>query len=359
MEQRSGSSTPSWWSHKGIVIVTINYRLDVLGFLRYPKFNISGNYGLGDQQTALQWIRKYIEHFGGDTNKVTVMGHSAGASSVNYHMYSNKSAELFHQAILLSGNFLMPHAFVYEPEKYADYYFRQLGISTRDQLIDRDFKDYFFLNDTSRTLGTVFASMQFPCFLPTIDGVFVTDSPHQLILQNASNSGIPMLVGTTSNEFLFLLNYVKGYFSWDVNFPNRNNESLLAQIEGFIQSQAELQVQSGFVSDKEEFFRNLANYANMVYPVDDFIERTITGNQTSSIYRYRFDFDGKFAWYKNEFYRSKINTSHSGAMHGDDLGYIFTPYNVEEALEHQEDYVNEWRIHRRMTTSVSNFVKHG
>ncbi|XP_001647975.3 cholinesterase 2 [Aedes aegypti] len=342
-----------------IVIVTINYRLDVLGFLRYPKFNITGNYGLLDQRTALQWVRQYINCFGGDPNRITLMGHSAGASSINYHMYSDQSAGLFHQAILQSGTFLMPHAFIYEPEKYAEFYFTQMGVSTRDQLLDRDFRDYFFLNDTSRMLGTVFASMQFPCFLPAADGLSISESPHQLILQNMSRSDIPLLVGTTSTEFLLLLDYVKDYFSWDENFPNRDNKTVLEYVEGVIHAMAAYAKETGLVTEKEQFFRDLANYANMIFPADNFVEKMLASERKSPIYRYRFGFEGKFGWYKNEFYRTRMNTSRPGVVHGDDLGYIFTPYNVREALEQPENYRKEWYVHRMLAKAIACFVKHG
>nr|XP_019565427.2 acetylcholinesterase-like [Aedes albopictus] len=343
----------------GITIATINYRLDVLGFLRYPEFNISGNYGLHDQHTALQWIQKYIDRFGGDPNRVTLMGHSAGASSINYHMYSDQSAGLFQQAILLSGTFLMPNAFIYEPKKYAEYYFLHLGVSTRGQLINRDFRELFFLNDTSRMLGTVFATMQFPCFLPAADGQFISDSPHRLITQNAARSDIPLLVGTTADEFMLLLDYAKDYFSWDENFPNRDDKSLLEYVDGVIRAMAEHMAEAGLVDDKTQFFRDLANYANMVFPVDNYASKVLTPNRKSPIYRYRFDFDGRFAWYKNEFYRNRLNSSRPGIIHGDDLGYIFSPYNLRDALKQPESYREEWSVHRMLVGAVANFVKNG
>ncbi|XP_065089695.1 juvenile hormone esterase-like [Ochlerotatus camptorhynchus] len=340
-----------------IAVVSINYRLDVLGFLRYPRFNITGNYGLLDQLTALRWIHKNIQEFGGDPNRITLMGHSAGATSINYHMYSTHSKGLFQQAILSSGTFLMPHAYSYDPEKYADYYFGLLGISTREQLLNRSLGDFFILNDTTRLLGTVFASMQFPCFIPTADGTFITDAPHRLILEKPISNDIPLLVGTTSTEFELLLDYVKGYFSWDLNFPNRNNEALLSYIDTEIKVMAKHLKETGLVTEQSEFFRQLANYANMDFPVQNFIEQI--SERTAPIFRYRFEFDGKFGWYKNVLYRGRLNVSPPGVVHGDDLGYIFTPYNVQEALRHPEEYRSEWNVHRGMVRSISSFIKFG
>ena len=92
-----------------VVVVTINYRLGVLGYLAAPALDaenprhVSGNYGLQDQQAALVWVRRNIEEFGGDPDNVTIFGESAGAASVLYQIVSPGAAGLFHRAISESG----------------------------------------------------------------------------------------------------------------------------------------------------------------------------------------------------------------------------------------------------------------
>jgi para-nitrobenzyl esterase len=94
---------------KGIVVVTVNYRLGVFGFLAHPELSaesshgVSGNYGILDQLAALQWIKKNIAAFGGDPSRVTIAGQSAGASSVNALIMAPQAAGLFHGAITESG----------------------------------------------------------------------------------------------------------------------------------------------------------------------------------------------------------------------------------------------------------------
>lgn len=96
----------------GLIVVSINYRLGPLGF--FPPFagdeNISGNAGVQDQQTALKWVRDNIGAFGGDPNKVTLMGESAGSVSTSLHMVSPGSRGLFNRVIQQSGNMLTPWA---------------------------------------------------------------------------------------------------------------------------------------------------------------------------------------------------------------------------------------------------------
>ena len=94
----------------GVVVVTINYRLGVLGFLAAPALDaenaqhVSGNYGLQDQQEALRWVRRNIASFGGDPDNVTIFGESAGGISVLYQMVSPGAAGLFQRAIVESSD---------------------------------------------------------------------------------------------------------------------------------------------------------------------------------------------------------------------------------------------------------------
>ena len=92
---------------KGVVLVTINYRLGAFGYLAHPALTeeagTSGNYGLLDQVSALSWVRENIAVFGGDPNNVTVFGESAGAQSVTELMASPLSEGLFNKVILQSG----------------------------------------------------------------------------------------------------------------------------------------------------------------------------------------------------------------------------------------------------------------
>ena len=96
-------------ARKGVVVVTINYRLGPLGFLAHPLLSrespkgVSGNYGFLDQVAALKWVQRNIAAFGGDPTCVTIFGESAGAVSVCRHMVSPLSKGLFHRAIAQSG----------------------------------------------------------------------------------------------------------------------------------------------------------------------------------------------------------------------------------------------------------------
>ena len=96
-----------WLTTRGdIIVVTINYRLGALGFLAHPALGPGGdvgNYGLADQQAALRWVQENIAGFGGDPDKVTIAGESAGGMSVCDHLVAPGSEGLFSAAIIQSA----------------------------------------------------------------------------------------------------------------------------------------------------------------------------------------------------------------------------------------------------------------
>lgn len=104
-EEMDGES----WADKGVILVTINYRLGIFGFLAHPELSAtspdgtSGVYGLLDQTAALEWVKRNITAFGGDPDNITVMGQSAGAGSVMALVASPKARTLMSKAIIQSG----------------------------------------------------------------------------------------------------------------------------------------------------------------------------------------------------------------------------------------------------------------
>ncbi|XP_063701626.1 esterase B1-like [Culicoides brevitarsis] len=120
----SGSSQvygPDYLVERDVVVVTVNYRLNIFGFLslRDPKVGVPGNAGLKDQTMALRWIKENVACFGGDPNNVTIAGESAGGASINYHLISPFSKGLFTRAIMMSGSVFNPWA--QAPINYKDF----------------------------------------------------------------------------------------------------------------------------------------------------------------------------------------------------------------------------------------------
>ena len=121
---------------KGVVVVTINYRLDVFGFLAHPALasrpgGPAGNYGLMDQQAALRWVRHNIAAFGGNPHNVTIDGQSSGGLSVLAHLVSRGSRGLFQRAIVQSGAFALRQQPLADAEAFGTTYAAGVGCPGR------------------------------------------------------------------------------------------------------------------------------------------------------------------------------------------------------------------------------------
>eukprot|EP00096_Caligus_rogercresseyi_P009551 TRINITY_DN3254_c0_g1_i1.p1 TRINITY_DN3254_c0_g1~~TRINITY_DN3254_c0_g1_i1.p1 ORF type:complete len:648 (+),score=149.39 TRINITY_DN3254_c0_g1_i1:255-2198(+) len=110
---------PDYLLDEDIVLVTIQYRLGMFGFLSTEDKYAPGNYGMLDQVAALQWVKTNIDSFSGDVNHITIMGQQAGGASVHYHMLSPLSRGLFHRAVSLSGTALSWWASLKRPYERA------------------------------------------------------------------------------------------------------------------------------------------------------------------------------------------------------------------------------------------------
>lgn len=197
-----------------IVLVTINYRLGALGFLDTGDDASTGNYGLLDQAMALQWVRNNIEAFGGDNSMVTIFGESAGAGSVDFHVVSKYSRNLFDQAITQSGTSVSPwaHRDFYEELKiqHAFQLGNVLGCDTMDtyQLVEcltqvdaKTLEETVIVNNLR--MG------------PTIDGDFLQESPRKLT-ERGDFKHCPMMIGFNRDEgTLFLLFQLPNVFYSD------------------------------------------------------------------------------------------------------------------------------------------------
>jgi para-nitrobenzyl esterase len=182
---------------KGIVAVTVNYRLGVFGFFAHPELTkesphrASGNYGLLDQHAALKWVQQYIAAFGGDPKRVTIAGESAGSISVSAQMASPLSKNLIAGAIGESGSILgalsaVPLA---EGEKNGEKFATAVGAVSLSAL--RAMSAEQLLEATARP--------GLPRFSPTIDGYFFPKSPFD-IYAAGEQAHTPLLAGVNSEE---------------------------------------------------------------------------------------------------------------------------------------------------------------
>jgi para-nitrobenzyl esterase len=187
---------------KGMIVVTVNYRLDVFGFFAHPDaaqesgYGAAGNYGLLDQLTALRWVRENIAQFGGDREQVTIGGQGAGAVSVSAHMASPLSRGLFARAIGQSAGAFTPINFWTKEyaEDVSKAFANRLGASTLEALRSRPAEALLDVKDPADE--TPFG------FWPTVDGYFLTERPGA-VFAAGGQARVPLLVGSNSQEAHF------------------------------------------------------------------------------------------------------------------------------------------------------------
>jgi para-nitrobenzyl esterase len=179
-------------SKKGIVFVSINYRVGVLGFMAHPELSlesgskVSGNYGLLDQIAALQWIWKNIEAFGGDPQKVTIAGQSAGSMSVCALVASPLAKGLFRGAIAQSGGILNSRMI----RNFGDA--EKSGLSFMEKLKAANISDL-----RKKTAAELIASD--PGFGPVCDGYVI---PKDVLgaFRNEQFNDVSMMAGWVSGD---------------------------------------------------------------------------------------------------------------------------------------------------------------
>jgi para-nitrobenzyl esterase len=186
------------FARKGLIVVTVAYRLGPLGFLALPELTAespqhsSGNYGLMDQIAALEWIQRNIAAFGGDPYRVTIAGQSSGAISVSVLMASPRAKGLFQRAIGESGGLfeplqLAPGYLLANAERDGEKYVASLGVSSLEDLRR--------LPATSLLGGGNAGGVTHPVIEPVVLPEAPTD-----IFSAARQNDVPLLLGSNAEE---------------------------------------------------------------------------------------------------------------------------------------------------------------
>ena len=180
------------FASKGVVLVTINYRLGVFGFLAHPELtkesdrNSSGNYGLLDQIAALDWVQRNIAAFGGDPKCVTIFGESAGSWSVNSLMAAPLARGLFHRAIGESGGTFGPMKKLAGVEQTGSKFATALGADSIRALREKSAEDLLKAGSLEN-------------FPPNVDGWMLPEDVYTIFAKGKQND-VPLIVGSNADE---------------------------------------------------------------------------------------------------------------------------------------------------------------
>lgn len=227
------------------IIVTLNYRLGVLGF--FYREDASGNFGIQDQQLALQWLQDNIHYFGGDEQRVTLVGESAGAMSVGIHLYLSNfdGADTFSQAIMESSYYGVSYKSTAEAKYFSDFFASEL--SSDCELTECTTEELMSAQSDALGLFSVLQSMF--VFGPYLEPYLLTEAP---VLQTINK---PVIIGNNSDEAMFFSNFMRPLDDWAY-------KKFLAEVYGLeisrqilqnprynLQSQAAIQALENVVND--------------------------------------------------------------------------------------------------------------
>lgn len=191
---------------RGIILVTINYRLGPMGFLAHPWLSeeseilngsrISGNYGIWDQIAALRWVRENIEAFGGDSGKITIAGQSAGGMSVQTLISSPLTKGMIAGAIMQSSVGLNYDHRLKDAEAEGEEIVRRTGAKNLEELRSLSYEE--IMSAAAPIIQRGFSTMELP-FTPVIDGV-VLEAGYQELLEKGEIYDIPYLLGSNKED---------------------------------------------------------------------------------------------------------------------------------------------------------------
>lgn len=207
---------PTRLVEKGVIVVTVNYRLGLLGFLAHPALsaesgNGSGNYGFMDQQAALRWVQANIKKFGGNRDNVTIFGESAGGLSVHAHLASPLAAGLFHRAISQSGAYQDALPSLSTAESRGSTLAQNLGCSDQAAACLRSVPVETLLLNQPTTAGVL---------SPNVDGNVLPQSIGAA-LESGEFNRVPVVEGTTHDEFaIFTIMSIEDAFFGGNPIPN-------------------------------------------------------------------------------------------------------------------------------------------
>ena len=206
------SGTSEWdpgmcLAKKDVVVVSINHRLNILGFLDLStcgkKYKYSGNVGMLDAVQALEWVRVNIAKFGGDPDNVTIFGESGGGGKVGTLMCMPKAKGLFHKAIIMSGTILNVNTKAMT-EELGEAVLKELGIDKKhvEKINKVSYKDLYAAGQRAMAASIGTRRPGTPMmwgFGPTPDGEVLLQQPFQPAFASISDD-IPLMIGTTFNE---------------------------------------------------------------------------------------------------------------------------------------------------------------
>ncbi|XP_055587410.1 juvenile hormone esterase-like [Uranotaenia lowii] len=367
----SDVADPKKLVQEDVVVVTVNYRLGVLGFLSTGDQHAQGNWGLKDCVEALRWVQRNIAAFGGNPNDVTIFGNSAGGSLVHFLYLSALADGLFHKTIAISGVALATYAFQTNPKFYADRLAQAFGFSSDSAVYVNQlrtvpagdfiaFQELLFTIPIPRFLRPLdFAPVLEPVNSP--EPRALTATPLQL-MNTRPNRG-PLMFGFNDMEgsMFTVLELLVDSTVWDRfnaephllvpffwNIP-QGSSAAASVIDSFRQRYFNGQPLGPAVDIEWAQY-----YGDHIFsfPIDETVRIHAGRALGSPVYFYQLAYDGDLNLVKKSF-----GITHPGAIHADELPYIFDQTELFNADISPNSHA--LIVSQRVVRLLANFAKYG
>ncbi|XP_042909755.1 neuroligin-4, X-linked isoform X1 [Parasteatoda tepidariorum] len=347
-------------SFGNLIVVTINFRLGLLGFLPALDESSRGNYGIMDQVAAMHWVQENIPEFGGDPKNVTVFGHGHGAAFVNLLMLSPLARGLFQRAILQSGSALSSFAIARDALTYTRQIASFLKCPTKDNaalvacLGKRPVED--ILNAPLSVPDHLIA------FGPTIDGVVIPGEPATLMeKQNDIFAQYDLLLGVSRIEYYFTFSSQEDRIGIEVSRRDRLLRTLVRNLFTYHLQEIFLTV----VNEYTDWSKPDQHPINVLDSTVDAMGDALvvaplirTANYHSKLrqkyqkgtYLYVFMYQTEESYYDQRM----------GCIHGEDVPYVFgAPLVTALSHFHRNFTKPESSLSEAVMTYWTNFVRYG
>ncbi|XP_055477348.1 acylcarnitine hydrolase-like isoform X2 [Psammomys obesus] len=329
-----------------VVVVTIQYRLGVPGFFSTGDQHAKGNWGFLDQVAALRWVQQNIAHFGGNPDRVTIFGESAGGVSVSSHVVSPMSQGLFHGAIMESGVALLPGMVSSSSEDVYQMVASLSGCEAMDSeglvrcLRGKSEAEILVINKDLIMIPAV------------VDGEFLPRHPQEL-LASVDFHPVPSIVGFNNDEYGWIIPKVIGSVQTIKEMTRENLQAVLKNTAAQMMLPPECSdlLMEEYMGDTEDPQALQIQFTEMM---GDFMfvipALQVAHFQRSHAPVYFYEFQHQSSFLKN------IRPPHVKADHGDEVPFVFGSFfwGMKFNITKEEELLN-----RRMMKYWANFARHG
>ncbi|XP_063916524.1 juvenile hormone esterase-like isoform X2 [Zophobas morio] len=350
---------PEFLITEDVVLVTINYRLGLLGFVSFddPSLDIPGNAGLKDQVMALKWVQKNIDKFGGDPNNVTIFGESAGGASVHLLMLSPMGKGLFHKGIAHSGCVLNPWV---DGTKGTALLAKAMDLVGSDEttiyntLMQKSVDEIYEIQKAIGDEGIPSIRRPFGLVVETNSKEPFLDKEPMEVMRSGNFHPVPLIIGYTSSEgmifefhrdpnqdMLPIEDVIPWFYHCEVGTPK--TRTLVDKIKNFYFEGEDYS--DKFLSKKYDLFSD-SQFVHGIYVT----VRSHLAVLSTPIYLYQMSVETSL-----NFLKKYLKIEAPGACHCDDVGYLFKTFATPEIQPGTTEDVSI----RRFVKLWTNFAKFG